>query len=29
MCWGIGGGRGDMERCIRGGVEKCVKVWGR
>ena len=25
---GVGGGRGDVERGIRGGIGKCVGVWG-
>ena len=29
MCWGVGGGNEDVGRGMRGGVEKCVGVWGR
>ena len=29
MCWGVGGGRGDVGRGMRGGVGKRVGVWGR
>ena len=29
MYWGVGQGRGDVGRGMRGGVEKCVGVWGR
>ena len=29
MCWGVGGGRKDVGRGMRGGVGKCVGVWGR
>ena len=29
MCWGVKGGRGDVGRGMRGGVGKCVGVWGR
>ena len=29
MCWGVGGGRGDVGRRMRGGVGKCDGVWGR
>ena len=29
MCWGVGKGRGDKGRGMRGGVEKCVGMWGR
>ena len=29
MCWGVGGGRGDVGRGMRGGVGKCDGVWGR
>ena len=29
MCRGVGGGRGDVGRGMRGGVGKCVRVWGR
>ena len=29
MCWGVGKGRGDVGRGMRGGVGKCVGVWGR
>ena len=29
MCSGVGRGREDVERGIRGGVGKCVGVWGR
>ena len=28
MCWGVGGGRGDEKRGMRG-VGKCFGVWGR
>ena len=28
VCWGVGGGRGDAGRSMRG-VGKCVGVWGR
>ena len=28
MCWGVGGERGDVGRGMRGGVGKCVGVWG-
>ena len=27
MCWGVGGGRGDVGRGTRG-VVKCAGVWG-
>ena len=29
MCWGVGGGRGDVGRGVRGGVGKCDGVWGK
>ena len=29
MCWGVGGGKVGVGRGIRGGVGKCVGVWGR
>ena len=29
MCWGVGGGREDVGRGMRGSVGKCVGVWGR
>ena len=29
MCWGVGGGRGDVGRGMRGGVGKCFGVWGK
>ena len=29
MCWGVGGGRGDVVRGMRGGVGKCDGVWGK
>ena len=29
MCWGAGGGRGDVGRGMRGGVGKCDGVWGK
>ena len=29
MCWGVGGGRRDVGRGMKGGVGKCDKVWGR
>ena len=29
VCWGVGGGRRDVGRDMRGGVGKCVEVWGR
>ena len=29
MCWGVGGGRRDVGRYIKGGVGKCDGVWGR
>ena len=29
MCWGLGGGRRDVGRGIKGGVGKCDGVWGR
>ena len=29
MCWGVGGGRGNVGRGMRGGVGKCDGVWGR
>ena len=29
MCWGVGGGRGDMVRGMRGGVGRCDGVWGK
>ena len=29
MCWGVGGGRGDVGRGMRGGIGKCDGVWGR
>ena len=29
VCWGLGEGRRDVGRGIRGGVGKCVGVWGR
>ena len=28
MCWGVGVGRIDVGRGMRGGVGKCVGVWG-
>ena len=28
MCWGVGGGRRDVGRGMRGGVGKCDGVWG-
>ena len=29
MCWGVGGGRRDVGRYIKGGAGKCDGVWGR
>ena len=29
MCWGVGGGRRDVRRGMRGGVGKCDGVWGK
>ena len=29
MCCSVGGGREDVGRGMRGGVGKCVGVWGR
>ena len=29
MCWGVWGGRRDVERGMKGGVGKCDGVWGR
>ena len=29
MCWGVGEGRVDVGRGMRGGVGKCVGMWGR
>ena len=29
MCWGVGGGRGDVGRGMTGGVRKCDGAWGR
>ena len=29
MCWGVGGGRRDVGRDMKGGVGKCDGVWGR
>ena len=29
MCWGVGGGRGDVGKGMRRGVGKCDGVWGR
>ena len=29
MCWGVGRGRGDVGRGMRGGVGKCDGVWGK
>ena len=28
MCWGVGGGRRDVGRGMKGGVGKCNGVWG-
>ena len=27
MCWGVGGGRRDVGRGMKGGVGKCDGVW--
>ena len=29
MCWGVGEGRGDVGKGMRGGLGKCVGMWGR
>ena len=29
MCWGVGGGRRDVGRGMKGGVGKCDGMWGR
>ena len=29
MCWGVGGGRGDVGKGMRGIVGKCDGVWGK
>ena len=29
MCWGVGGGRGNVGRGMKGGVGKFHWVWGR
>ena len=29
MCWGVGGGRRDVGRGMKGGVRKCDGMWGR
>ena len=28
LCWGVGGGEGDVERGVGIGEGKCVGVWG-